>query len=283
MHNPTFMRVISTVMIAVLLPFYGLTYLIDVFSAGTRTEAYHTNIVGIGAYFRSQGMTCDEEGNLYFSSKTTLYKTEADGRSFVAANYAAIPEELKDLGIKHIGGLSYADGFIYAGLEDSKVWDHPIVGVFDADTLEIVKWYELDDEIHTRGLPWVTVDPTSNLLYAFDHSKQPTAILIYDIANDMALVNRVELEQMIPSIQGGEFLNGTLYVATNDETQSIYAVNVNDGSSQKILDRGLTGGSEGEGMTFVEKDCKVYLLAMDMGPLFINANLRWYELPAEIN
>lgn len=277
LQNRTFMRLLAVLSAALMIPFSALTYLIDAFSASTRCEDSHSNVVGIGAYFRSQGMTADEEGCLYFSSKTTLLKTEADGRSFVAANYSAIPDDLSEnCGIKHIGGLSYYNGKIYAGLEDSKVWDHPIVGVFDCDTLELVESYELDPEVHTRGLPWVAVDPATGLLYAFDHSKQPTKILSYDVNNGMAPAAEVALEEMIPSIQGGEFLDGVLYTATNDDDQSIYTVDVATGKSELFLKRGLTGGSEGEGMTFVKKDGKTCILAMDMGPLFINANLRWY-------
>lgn len=281
LHNQTFMRIVSLLTVVCMLPFYLLTYGIDAISAGERTEASSVNVVGIGAYFRSQGITADGESNLYFSSKTTLVKTAADGRSFLAANYSAIPDELAgdEYGIAHIGGLSYYNGFIYAGLEDSKVWKHPMVGVYSAETLEIVEWFELDAAVHTRGLPWVTVDPSTGYLYAFDHSKNPTAILAYDTANGMTPVGEpVQLEQSIPNIQGGEFLNGTLYVATNDDTQAIYTVNVADGTSAKLFDRSLTSGSEGEGMTFITKDGRPCLLAIDMGPLFINANLRRYDI-----
>ncbi|MBQ4338727.1 MAG: PQQ-like beta-propeller repeat protein [Clostridia bacterium] len=282
LHNQSFMRVISAVTVLVMLPFYLLTYGIDLISVSGRCEEESSNIVGIGAYFRSQGVTADDEGNLYFSSKTTLVKTQADARGFVAANYSAIPDELADnYGIKHIGGLSYYNGYIYAGLEDSKVWDHPIVCVYDAKTLEAVEWFELDDEMHTRGLPWVCVNPENGLLYAFDHSKNPTAVLVYDTADSMKNVGRVELEESIYSIQGAEFCNGILYAATNDDTQAVYAVDVNTGKSEKLFDRNLTSGSEGEGMTFVEKDGETYLLAMDMGPLFINANVRWYEFEGQ--
>lgn len=274
-----FLKALSVLIAVVLAPFYALTYGIDAISLGKRCESSSANIVGIGAYFRSQGMTSDENGNLYFSSKTTLIKTEPDGRTLINANLKAIPDELsEECGIKHIGGISWYNGLIYAGMEDSKVWDHPIIGVFDSETLEIKEWFELDSEVHTRGLPWVAVDKGSGTLYAFDHSKQPKEIIGYDIAGDMEMKIRTPLNDIIPSIQGGEFLGGMLLVATNDETQAIYSVNVSDGSFSKLLDRNLTGGSEGEGMTIVDKDGKTCILAMDMGPLFINANLRWYPV-----
>ena len=268
-------KVLSFVFAIVLIPFAALTHGIDLISSGERTDSEKTNIVGIGAYFRSQGMTSDGE-TLYFSSKTTLIRTEDDAKTLVNANYFAIPDELKELGIAHIGGLSYYNGFIYAGLEDSKVWDYPIVGVYDAETLDFVDYYILDCETVTRGLPWVCVDPATGYLYCTDHSKQPAKLLVYDTANEMNFVKEVTLEESPYAIQGAEFLDGTLYAATNDDTQAIYTINPESGEVEKLLDRNLTSGSEGEGMTFMKKNGKPVLIAMDMGPLFINAFVREY-------
>ena len=271
-----FIRIVSAFMTVVLLPLYALTAAIDAVSAGKRTDETSVNIVGIGAYFRSQGVATDGE-YLYFSSKTTLYKTDITGREFVGINLSAIPAQLKDIGIKHIGGMSYYGGYIYAGMEDSKVWEHPVVGVFSPDSLELVKYYELDSAVHTRGLPWVCVNPENGYLYAFDHSKQPEKILIYDVNNEMEPVGEVALSRTVASVQGAEFYGGLLYAATNDETQAVYTVNVETGEVEKFTDRNLTGG-EGEGMTVVTKDGRDYILAFDLGPLFVNTNLRYYPL-----
>lgn len=268
-------KILSFVFAIILIPFSVLTHGIDLISAGERTDSAKTNVVGIGAYFRSQGMTSDGE-TLYFSSKTTLIRTEDDAKTLVNANYSAIPDELKELGIAHIGGLSFYNGLIYAGLEDSKVWDYPIVGVYDAETLELVDCYIMDAEKITRGLPWVAVNPENGYLYCTDHSKNPTKLLVYDTANEMEFVKEVALGDSPYAIQGAEFLDGTLYAATNDDTQAIYAINPESGEVEKLLDRNLTSGSEGEGMTFMVKNGEPVLVAMDMGPLFINAFVREY-------
>lgn len=268
-------KILSFIFAVVLIPFSALTHGIDLISAGERTDSEKTNVVGIGAYFRSQGMASDGE-TLYFSSKTTLIRTEKDARTLINANYSAIPDELKELGIKHIGGLSFYDGFIYAGLEDSKVWDYPIVGVFDAESLELVDYYIMDDEVITRGLPWVCVNSENGYLYCTDHSKNPTKLLVYDTANEMKFIKEVALESSPYAIQGAEFCSGTLYAATNDDTQAIYKIDPETGKVEKYLDRNLTSGSEGEGMTFIIENGKPALVAMDMGPLFINAFVREY-------
>ena len=177
-------KLISLILSVVFIPFSLLTCGIDLVTSGGHTDTAKTNIVGLGAIFRSQGMTTDGE-DFYFSSKTTLIRTKSDAKTVIDADYSAIPDELKELGIAHIGGLSYYNGYIYAGMEDSKVWDYPIVGIFDAETLDFVDYYILDCETVTRGLPWVCVDPETGWLYCTDHSKVPTKLLVYDAANEM--------------------------------------------------------------------------------------------------
>lgn len=270
-------KLISTVLAVVFIPFSVLTGGIDLVTSGGHTDTAKTNIVGLGAIFRSQGMTTDGE-TFYFSSKTTLIRTKTDAKTVIDADYSAIPDELKELGIAHIGGLSYYDGYIYAGLEDSKVWDYPIVGVYDAETLDFVDYYILDCETVTRGLPWVCVDPETGYLYCTDHSKQPTKLLVYDTASEMEFVKEIPLSFSVPSIQGAEFHNGILYAATNDETKAIYKINPVSGEVEKHLDRNLLGG-EGEGMTFITKENgETVLVAMDMGTIFINAFVREYPV-----
>ncbi len=281
-------RLASLILSVIMIPLSGVTYCLDLFSANDRQDTSQVNIVGLGAYFRSQGITCDGE-SLYFSSKTTLVKTETDARTIEAENYSAIPKELAEkYGIKHIGGLSYYNGRIYAGMEDSKVWNYPTVGVFDANSLELAEYYILDmkttDEngeerlAVSRGLPWVAVDPASGLLYCTDHSKQPEKLLVFDTADSMKYVKEIPLDFSIPSIQGAEFLGGVLYAATNDDTQAIYRIDVDTGKTCKIIDRNLTRGSEGEGMTFAVKNGETKLIAIDLGPMFINAFVRQYDM-----
>jgi len=270
-------KILSVFFSVVLLPLQGLTAGIDAVSAGERTDTSRTNVTGIGAYFRSQGVACDGE-YLYFSSKTSLICTEKDGKSLVSFNLDAIPAELKDdYGIKHIGGISCYGGKIYAGMEDSKVWDYPVIGVFDTETLTLEKYYVMDGEKITRGLPWVCVNPETGLLYCTDHSKEPSVLYSFDVNNGMESAGEIRLKGALPSVQGAEFCGGVLYAATNDETQAIYTVDINTGETVKLIDRNLTKGSEGEGMTFIEKDGKPVLLAIDMGPLFVNAYIREYE------
>lgn len=275
------MRRLAALSLAAFMTFLSvLTLGIDALSAGKRhPEVSKDNVLLIGAAERSQGITTDGK-YYYFSSKWGLTKSELDGKTRVKSNPLAIPKELKDeYGLAHIGGISYskADNCIYAGLEDSKVWEYPIVAVYDADTLKFTgRYYILDKALHTRGLPWVAVDNDRGLLITLDHSKKANELIFYDIADNMKYVGSVKLSETVRSIQGAEMYRGMLYAATNDDTQAVYKIDPKSGEVSKYFDRNLTKGSEGEGITVLETADGAVFHAIDMGPLFINAFIRHY-------
>lgn len=275
------MRRFAALSLAAFMTFLSvLTLGIDALSAGKRhPEVSKDNVLLIGAAERSQGITTDGK-YYYFSSKWGLTKSELDGKTRVKSNPLAIPKKLKDeYGLAHIGGISYskADNCIYAGLEDSKVWEYPVVAVYDADTLKFTgRYYILDKALHTRGLPWVAVDNDRGLLITLDHSKKANELIFYDIADNMKYVGSVKLSETVRSIQGAEMYRGMLYAATNDDTQAVYKIDPKSGDVSKYFDRNLTKGSEGEGITVLETADGAVFHAIDMGPLFINAFIRHY-------
>lgn len=275
------MRRLAALSLAAFMTFLSaLTLGIDALSAGKRhPEVSKDNVLLIGAAERSQGITTDGK-YYYFSSKWGLTKSELDGKTRVKSNPLAIPKKLKDeYGLAHIGGISYskADNCIYAGLEDSKVWEYPVVAVYDVDTLKFTgRYYILDKALHTRGLPWVAVDNDRGLLITLDHSKKANELIFYDIADNMKYVGSVKLSETVRSIQGAEMYRGMLYAATNDDTQAVYKIDPKSGEVSKYFDRNLTKGSEGEGITVLETADGAVFHAIDMGPLFINAFIRHY-------
>lgn len=275
------MRRLAALSLAAFMTFLSvLTLGIDALSAGKRhPEVSKDNVLLIGAAERSQGITTDGK-YYYFSSKWGLTKSELDGKTRVKSNPLAIPKKLKDeYGLAHIGGISYskADNCIYAGLEDSKVWEYPVVAVYDADTLKFTgRYYILDKAMHTRGLPWVAVDNDRGLLITLDHSKKASELIFYDIADNMKYVGSVKLSETVRNIQGAEMYGGMLYAATNDDTQAVYKIDPKSGEVSKYFDRNLTKGSEGEGITVLETADGAVFHAIDMGPLFINAFIRHY-------
>ena len=271
--------------------FAGLLALLMTFSNGLNGlfngEIYqydsNSKVIGIESFDRAQGVTTDGEA-WYFSGKTSLVKIAFDNSTVLAANYQAITDGFKqEFGSAHIGGISYYNGYIYAPLEDSKKWEHPIVALYNAETLEYSGvCAQLPSDILTRGIPWVACDGENGLIYS-SYSKQATQIECFDI-NTFGFVKSIELSQPIDAIQGGDMYNGLLYAGTNDDTRAVYTVDVRTGAVTKLFDRIMyqpkwidNFGGEGEDVTVLPMDDGTLIHALDIGALFIDANLRHYK------
>ena len=227
----------------------------------------------LSAYAASQDVATDGT-YWYFSGKNILEKRDNE-LNIVKLNATAIPDSLSQLGVDHIGGISCYDGKLYCAMEDSKVWNHCTVGVYDAQTLEFIESAPLSAEHQLKGAPWLCVDGERGYIYSTQRDNAP-CLVVYDLYT-YEFVKTVELSEPIHKIQGGDMLGDTLYVATNNDNQSVYSANVLTGEVTLCFDRSLTYGSEGEGLTVLETADGAYIHTLDMGPLFINANFRHYS------
>ncbi len=258
-----------------------LSSIFELATAGTRpAELNKTILINDQAWEASQDITTDGE-NFYFSCKYGLIKTKADFETVLVRNADAIPDELQSLGVSHIGGISYYDGKLYCAAEDSKVFKHPYVLVFDAKTLAYTgECYEMDAQRHTKGLPWIAVDPDSGILYCSSRDRS-VELMRYDLENrcylpSLPLVND-DPAFNLHKIQGAEIFKGTLYTSANNDGQSVAKVNLTDGKAEILFDRRLFPGSEGEGMTVSLTGKGLVLHCLDMSPIFLSAYVRTYE------
>lgn len=271
--------------------FAGLLALLMTFSNGLNSMfngniyPYESNskVIGIESFERAQGVTTDGEA-WYFSGKTSLIKIAFDNQTVIAVNYNAISDDLSEkYGSAHIGGISYYNGYIYASLEDSKVWAHPIVALYDAETLEYSGICgEMPTDKLTRGIPWVACDAENGLIYS-SYSKEATEIVCFNI-DTFSYVKSIELSQPVNKIQGGEVYKGLLYVGSNDKTRAVYTIDVKTGDVLKLFDRIMyqpkwldNFGGEGEDVTVCPMPDGTIIHALDIGALFIDSNLRHYK------
>ena len=243
----------------------------------------NSKVVGLESLERAQGVTTDGE-YWYFSGKTSLVKIGFDNQTVYAYNYKALDVELSDnYNSKHIGGISYYNGYIYASLEDSKQWQHPIIALYDAETLEYTGiCHEVSSEILTRGIPWVAVDAENGFIYA-SHSKTVEEIHCFDL-DTFEYVKSFAVSDPMDAIQGGEVYKGKLYVGTNDSTRAVYTIDVKSGKVEKLFDRIMyqpklidNFGGEGEDLTVYPMEDGTLIHALDIGALFIDSNLRHYK------
>ncbi len=273
-------RIISLVMSALMLLSSGLN---TIFNGRIYKYDSIDTTIGLSTLAKSQGITNDGE-SWFFSGKNALIKQNIKTGKIEAINLKPF-EGLQEYGVKHIGGISYYDGKIYASMEDSKVWHSPMVAVFDSETLNFTgKFTVFDTEILFRGCPWVCCDGERKCIYV-GNSKNGTEIFAYDI-DTFEFIKAIPLESEVKAIQGCEMYKGEMIAATNDSTRAVYKINVENGTYEKLFDRIMyqpklidNFGGEGEGITVLEMDDGTVLHALNLGTLFIDANVRHYKIP----
>lgn len=245
-------------------------------------ESEHA-VIGLETLVRSQDVTTDGE-YFYFSGKHALEKVNLTCDEIIALNHNAITDELKEkYNSQHIGGISYYNGIIYAALEDSKQWQHPIIALYDAETLEYTGvCYELPTELQTRGVPWVAVDGENGFAYTGD-SRNYTEIYKFSLS-DFTYIETITLSREVVKIQGGEIADGKLYAGTNDMTRAVFTVDLETGEVEKLFDRIMyeyklidNFGGEGEGLTVLLMEDGTYIHTLQLGALFIDSSLRHYK------
>lgn len=235
------------------------------------------DFVLLDAFVRGQGMTTDSE-YFYYSGTFGLLKTELDGKEIVTSNLFAIPPELLLKGCRHIGGISYYNGKLYCPIEDSKVFENLYIAVYDAETLDLIHYAPVPLEKHEKGIPWCVVDKDTGLVYSArrDHI---TSLNIYD-SNTLEFLYELPLDvkegESVHKIQGGEIHDGVLYLSASREQQAIFAIKLETGQAMKLIDRNLTDGTEGEGLTILQTENGAFFHVLDIGPLFLNVHLRSY-------
>ncbi len=223
------------------------------------------------ALIMGQGITTD--GDYYYTSGTitaidvtAIAKLDADTFETVKRNINPLPSVCRKRGNNHIGGISYYNGKIYAPVEGGEEVPACIV-VFDAETLVAEKVYDLPAKDFPDGVPWCAVDKETGYLYASMWS-QTKKIHVYDVNSEMSQVKVLDLSSPVKRIQGGEFLNGTLYLSqdTKDKgsIRDILSVNVLTGEVTVAAERNIGSANyEAEGMTFTEGENGPVLHVLD--------------------
>ena len=237
-------------------------------------------------YLRGQSVATDGKV-YYFSSNYGLIKTELDGKTVIKSNVIAIPNELLKLGCKHIGGISYMNGKIYAPIEDSKVFQHLYITVFDAETLEPIQSYPLPLEKQENGAPWCAVDEGKNFVYTARRD-EIEEINVYD-ADTMEYLYGIPVDYPVHKIQSGQLYEGVLYVTINRGDQAIYAINMDSqngpvGKVRKAFGRNLVDGSEGEGFAILPTEDGALFHVLDIASIRVAGHFLHYAFdPAAID
>ena len=226
---------------------------------------------------RYQGLTTDGEA-WYYSWNFGLMKTDM-GHKITALRFIAIPPQYLFQGSDHIGGISYWDGKLYCPLEDSAEYLRPYVLVYDATTLEFTgEVYELPQELHVEGVPWVAVDGPRGVAYTAEwHS---AAVLNVFSLEDFSLVRTQPLSAPLDRIQDAEVYDGVLYCAAdNGDEKTLLAVDPVTGEVTPLFDRNLGRGIEAEGFTVCPLPDGSFFHCTETGSSRVNVMFSHYKMP----
>lgn len=230
-------------------------------------------------HMSSQGVTNDGE-YYYFSGNKNLGKASMETGEICRITTNAIPQELKDKGCNHIGGLSYYNGMIYAAVEDGPDYLNSFIVLYDAETLKYTgTYYELPHELHIEGVPWCAVDAERNYLYTAEWTNA-TVLNVFDL-NTLELVKTIPLSEPIDRIQGAEMFGGKLYMSCDElnDMKRIFSLDVETGKVEAVFARNIGEVFEAEGMTvFADENGEPVFCVLDRGERRSSTSLTLYRL-----
>lgn len=230
----------------------------------TFTERHPFSV--LQSLFRSQSVTTDNQGRFWFSSWNSIIRTDFQTGGAKHINIMAIPQVLSSLGSNHIGDITYAAGKIFAPIEDESKYLHPCIGVYDAETLKLEKYFELPSALQKDGVPWVTVNEELRHVYSSEYSLADK-INVYDM-NTLRPIGFVHLSQTLHSVQGAKVHKGFLYVTANGVPAgfSIYRINLESGQVAVVAEFPAEL-IEVEGLSFINENGQEKIVALGVIPL----------------
>ena len=208
---------------------------------------------GAGALTRGQGVAANGTGWI-FSGTLSLERTDATFARQQVSNLA-IPTLLALAGSDHIGDIDVWNGTIYAPIEDGRTnYMSPKLVLFDAQNLSAGMQYSIPRALQTAGVPWVAVNGPAGHLYFAEWN--PTMQLNIFSLSTVQLISSLPLRTptgvMVGRVQGAKVFEGALYLATDDATKSLFKMNLQTGTVQKLFSIN-TGGGEQEGVAFLTR------------------------------
>lgn len=236
------------------------------------------------ALISGQGLTTDGE---YFYTSGSLTGINMSGLAkwdknmhLVDSDFFAMPKDYREnLGLNHLGGMSYYDGKLYVAAED-KADEKPHLMIYDAQTLDFIKSYEMPYEILNTGFPWCAVDAKNGYLYC-SQFRDVNEIFVFDLET-IKYSHSIKLSEQITRIQGGEVYKDKLYLSYDEKegnTDYILTVDLATGEVNTLCERNIPAkcGNEAEGITVypMENGSLIHILDYDKA---VGVYIRSYKI-----
>jgi hypothetical protein len=247
-------RLIASVLLVAFLPAcsYGDDDSDDAAPATTTTRAVTTTTLPpvytatvaaetiVDAAYR-QGLARVDDGWI-FSLNDGLFRTDDALVQTIVATPAITPE-LAARGFNHVGDVDVVDNDLYAPLEqpDYTVGTQ-IMALYDATTLT----FRSSVDVAQHHNSFVTVDPESYIAYSMDMFGGQ-ALLRYDTRDEWRVLPPLVMSMGVDRVQGGDVVDGAVWLSTDDATDGVYRVDLATGAVQALGSIGRIDG-EGEGI-----------------------------------
>lgn len=193
--------------------------------------------------YRSQGIAVS--GNEFvFSWQYGLERTDANFNSLQRnSNLGSggltpgIPSDLFAQGLDHIGDIDVHGGIIYAALDNTDGYKQPHVALFNAADLSYTgKSFTLagtpanpNDDLAS----WVAIDAARGYGYGKEWRNGNT-LNVYNLS-DWSFSHTIAMDSSLKRIQGGKVVGDWLYMASDNEDQTIYRSNLLSGHVEELL------------------------------------------------
>jgi hypothetical protein len=185
-----------------------------------------------------QGIARIEDGWI-FSLNNALFRTDDELVEIETAT-PAVPAEYAERGFNHVGDIDVVDDLIFAPLEQPEYGrGTQVMAWYDADTLE----FEGGIDVKQQHNSFVTVAPDTGIAYSMDEFGGQ-ALLRYDTKRDWKRLPPIEMSANVDRVQGGDVVDGAVWLSTDDATDGVYRVDLESG---QVVSLGSIGRIDGEG------------------------------------
>jgi hypothetical protein len=174
---------------------------------------------------------------------TDVIERVDDQLNVITAQPLPIPADLRARGYDHVGDIDVIGGIIYAPFEQPN-YDlvHQVTARFDATTLAFIDSVELAQHENS----FVTVDEATMTAYSMDHFDGDT-LQRYDVRAGWTALPPLQLTMTLHHTQGADIADGAVWIATSDDHNGVYRVDLATGATTSVGTLGHQG-LEGEGI-----------------------------------
>ncbi len=182
------------------------------------------------------------DGGWVITNNNMLFRTDEDF-TVVQETTPGIPPELAARGYDHMGDGDVHDGLLWVPLETpDKETGVQVTARFDPETLEPVDSFEVAQ--HNNAFVTVADD---GLVWSADRFIDDTLVRYRVDGTTVMPEEPLQMSRTIERIQGADIGDGAIWLATDDDTNGIYRVDMDTGEVQAVGSMGRVAG-EGEGI-----------------------------------